>query len=105
MRAAPALYRSYRLPFRGHFPFFNQLYDIANIPKSVREPRGHGRRHANAAVDPREAIPRRIECDHVDMVLDLLGMSVGQAGEAAQVLVGRRNQRLDWLNWSKVRSD
>jgi hypothetical protein len=41
----------------GGFPFFDQLYNIANVPKRVRETDSDSRRHANAAVDPGEIIP------------------------------------------------
>jgi len=40
---------------------------------------GHGGGHADAAVDTGEIIPASVEGDQMDMVADLLGMTVSQS--------------------------
>src|ERR1044071_8551443 len=57
------------------FPIFDQLHDVADIPEPIRNASGQVRRHANAAVDPGEIIPASVRRDHMDMVIDLLGMT------------------------------
>lgn len=57
------------------FPFLNQLHDIANVPKALFKAAGHGRGHTNGAVHAGEVIPSRVQRDHVNVVVDLLGMT------------------------------
>jgi hypothetical protein len=42
---------------------------------------------ANRAVDPCKIVPRLIEHDHVDVVVDLFGLGDGEAGKPLYVLV------------------
>jgi hypothetical protein len=38
-------------------PIFDQLDDVANVPKGFGEPCGHGRGHADGTVNPGDVIP------------------------------------------------
>ena len=67
-------------------PFLDQLHDVTNVPEPVRNASGHSGRHANAAVDTGEIIPASVQRDHMDMVIDLLGMTGCQSGKPLHML-------------------
>jgi len=57
-----------------------------NVPKPFRKMRDHGRRRANAAVDPGEIILASVKRDHMNVVVDLLGMTDSQSRNTLYVL-------------------
>jgi hypothetical protein len=65
------------------FPFLDQLHNIANIPKPLFKAASHSRGHTDGAIHAGEIIPASVQRDHLDVVVDLLGMTVCQAGKAA----------------------
>lgn len=56
----------------SHFVGFNELYEIPDIPKSVRHARGHSGRHSERLVRTDKIIEHEIERQGVKMVVDFL---------------------------------
>ncbi len=61
---------------------------IADLQKPVRDASSHCRRHTQLRVNADEVVIHHVQRDRIDVVLDLLGEGVGQAGKAAHVQAG-----------------
>lgn len=90
------------------FPFLDQLHDITDIPKPLLKAASHGWGHTDGAVNTGKIIPASVERDHVNVIVDLLGMTRSQPRKPAHMLAhglvmlfhnGRGNQR--WL-WAPI---
>jgi hypothetical protein len=64
----------------------NQTNKVAHVPEALLKATSHSGRHTDGVVNPGKIIPRRVEGNHMDVVVDPLGMGRSKAGKPLHML-------------------